>query len=387
MKDELRVLQFSTHDEECGIAKYQEQFVSEINKSGEFYTEYFHYSPNVTKKMSDSEFDDVTVELREKLRQFDILHIQHELSFYKHKELKKLITVAHDLDKKVLVTVHTAPAAQYVQPRLSGLGIRSWAAYFKAIVRARRFMGIYFEPIKKADIILVHNHPTKNDLSRHGFANEKIIVVRHPVPNVEGKVLESKEISEKLRTSKNDIIFSTVGFLSENKGILHAVKALQYLPDNYKLAIIGGMHPDSDDHGFYDKVTDLIARLNLQNRVYITGYIQDDSYLNGLIREIDICVYPYDKRYYSYVSSGSLNMAIANHKPVISYATDSFLEINADKEVVVFCKSANYYELAREIKTIDLSKYKKLSLDYANKHAWPKESETLKAIYKKLTVQ
>lgn len=380
----IRVLQFSTHNEECGIAKYQEQFVSVINKSDDFHTEYFGYSPNVTKKMSDAEFDKVILELREKLEQFDILHIQHELSFYKHKELEKLISTAHDLNKKVLVTVHTAPAAQYVKPRLSGLGPRSWLAYFRSVIRANRFMGRYYEPLKNADIILVHNQPTKNDLITHGFDARRITVVRHPVPSVEGKVVESKEITKNLRTSNKDVIYSTVGFLSENKGTLHAVKALLYLPGNYKLAIIGGMHPDSDDHAFFDKVTDLIASSNLQDRVYITGYVEDDGYLNGLIRETDICVYPYDKKYYSYVSSGSLNMAIANYKPVVSYPTDSFVEINAEKDVVVFCKTANYYELARELQRLDVSKRGKSSEDYAEKYAWPKESETLKSVYRQL---
>jgi glycosyltransferase involved in cell wall biosynthesis len=70
-------------------------------------------------------------------------------------------------------------------------------------------------------------------------------------------------------------------------------QGFRYLPDNYKLAIIGGLHPASDDLAFYAEITDLIDELDLRDRVYITGFIKDDERLNSLIRDV-MCVYPYD---------------------------------------------------------------------------------------------
>jgi len=85
----VRVLHYSTHDEDCGIGKYQEQFIQAMAKVGakDVYNEFLPYSPNVTKVMTYDEFTPVLQELRSKLEGFDILHIQHELSFYKHDEL------------------------------------------------------------------------------------------------------------------------------------------------------------------------------------------------------------------------------------------------------------------------------------------------------------
>lgn len=383
MNNITRVLQFSTHNEECGIAKYQEQFTSVFSNIEDIYSEYFKFSPNIIKSMDEAGQNRILVELKEQLKEFDILHIQHELSFFKSDELSKIINIARRMNVKTVATIHTAPAAQYIAPRLTGVGPRSIIHFVKSVILSRRFMGRYYTPLKDIDLIIVHNNSTKQDLISHGFDSNKIKTIRHPVPMVES-TQQSQEISKVLRKTKEDIIFATVGFMSRSKGILHAVKALPLLPDNYKLAIIGGMHPDTDDVSFYDEVSDTIEELELQSRVYITGFIKEDARLHALIREVDICVYPYDKKYYSFVSSGSLNSALANHKPVISYATASFVEINHEMPVVTFCKSPNYYELAREIRTVDIKHSSLLSKKYADKFSWDIEATAFASIYRQL---
>jgi glycosyltransferase involved in cell wall biosynthesis len=279
--------------------------------------------------------------------------------------------------------VHTAPDVLYEKPRLKGLGPRTLLHYSRLKKHAKYFLDKHLEPIANSDLVIVHNDVTKDSLVRHGVEVSKIRVIRHPVPSV-SFAEKSDEISRNLHVQKGDVVFCTVGFLTRTKGILHAVKALSFLPENYKLAIIGGMHPDSADTSFYDEVTDAIKDSGLLERAYITGYVEEDSRLNALIRECDICIYPYDKNYYSYVSSGSLNTAIANHKPVISYPTAAFLETNSEIPVITFCKSGNYYELAREIHNIDIKKAEKLSAEYAEMYGWNKEAAKFAGFYRQL---
>ena len=107
MENNIRVLQFSTHNEECGIAKYQEQFISDMTGLENFYTEFFAYSPNQTKHMSKHDFQRVLGELKEKMIDFDILHIQHELSFFKHLELQEIVDTFSGGQKQVMITIHT----------------------------------------------------------------------------------------------------------------------------------------------------------------------------------------------------------------------------------------------------------------------------------------
>ena len=78
----LRVLQFSPHDENCGVGKYQEQFVREVERTTEHtgvYTEFFDSSPYKTRIMSDTDLEKEIGRLGKRLIEgkFDILHIQH----------------------------------------------------------------------------------------------------------------------------------------------------------------------------------------------------------------------------------------------------------------------------------------------------------------------
>jgi glycosyltransferase involved in cell wall biosynthesis len=243
----------------------------------------------------------------------------------------------------------------------------------------------HIEPFRQADMLLVHNDFTRAALMRHGVPEERIHKLIHPVYQHEQKQT-SDVITKELRKSPKDVIYCIPGFIYRVKGAKAAVKALKYLPDNYKLAIIGGVHPTSDDIKIYDKICDLIERLKLKDRVYITGFIEDDDTLDAMIRECDACVYPYDRKYYAFVSSGSLNLAFGNGMPVVAYPTESFKEVAAIADgALVLCETFAYYELARELGRLDLPKQRELSRAYAEKMAWPKMAQELVGVYEAIT--
>jgi len=188
-----------------------------------------------------------------------------------------------------------------------------------------------------------------------------------------------------LNAKKADTILCTIGFISENKGVDHAVKALSLLPENYKLAIIGGINPDSGRPEVYDAVSDLIIELNLQDRVHITGYIEDDDELSYAIRGCDIALYPYNPDYYKLASSDSINRAIMNNVPVIAYPTESFKEINANTDkAIVLTESPNYYELAREATRLDIEAQIKHGKAFAKKNTFTAGAQQIIDFYKSL---
>jgi glycosyltransferase involved in cell wall biosynthesis len=238
----------------------------------------------------------------------------------------------------------------------------------------------YFTPLKKADAIIVHNQVTLHNLEELGIPGDRIKTIVIPVPNIDFGI-KSNDIAQKLNKQKGDIIYATVGFISESKGVLDAIKALKFLPENYKLAIIGGIHPTATNADYLNALTDVILQLNLQNRVFITGYVKKMDELNALIRECDICVYPFDVKYYAYVSSASLTSAIGNYKPIVAYPTPSFIEVNQELPVINLTSSPSYYELARSIAAIDRIKSANLSEKYAKKHAWDKAAISFETVY------
>lgn len=379
----MRILHFTTHNEDCGIGKYQEQYLAALLSQDDVYNEIFPYSPNKTKLMSNIELSEALIELRTMMRSFDALHIQHELSFFKHDELDQIIKTVKGMSKKVIVTVHTAPAAQYQRPQRFGFGPRSIFHYLRSVRAAHEFSRRYIAPLLGADLLLVNNTATKKDLTEHGINPKNIMVITIPVPVID-QTPKSEEIREALSFKPGDKIFASIGFLSRMKGVDQAIKALTLLPDNYKLAIIGGIHPSGGQEPLLDELSDLITHHNLVDRVYVTGYVRDDDRLNALIRECDICVFPYDTKYYSYVSSAALNNAFANRKPAIVYPTQSFTEINKSRITVDITKSANYYELARSIKSINIDDLIEKSTQYAKEYSYENESAKLVAIYTQL---
>lgn len=253
----------------------------------------------------------------------------------------------------------------------------------RQVVASRRFLNKYVNPLKAADLVLVHNAVTKKDLEKYGLKEHQIRVIQLPVPKFDPQK-PSDEIKKALKVEKGDVVFATVGFLSNNKGVSHAVKALNLLPENYKLAIIGGIHPEAFNDSFLDDLSDLISKYQLNGRVYITGYVEDDHHLNALIQECDICVFPYARKYYSYVSSAALNNSLANHKPTIAYPTSSFKELNIENQTIVLTKSFNYYEIARELQGADIKNMAANAKMFAEKHSYDKEAKGLIEIYQSL---
>ncbi|MDB5168812.1 MAG: group 1 glycosyl transferase [Candidatus Saccharibacteria bacterium] len=386
MKKPIKVLHLSTHYEDCGVGKYQEQFLEHMEhaKIDSIENKFFGYSPNKTRLMSKDGLSIVLKELQQELDSFDILHIQHEFSFYAQDEFVKFCQVAVESKKQLIVTYHTSPAFVIKTPHLGGLGPRSILHFLRAIRYKRRMVARHIKPAFQADLVIAHNQTTIDALVAFGISPQRIKKLQLPVPKIKEYEDTSQEIQGALRTSPSDVIFCTVGFMHRFKGLFDAVKALRYLPPNYKLAIVGGISPTSDDHQIYNKITDLVADCGLQDRVYITGFVKDDVRLDKLIQECDVCIYPYDKTYYAGVSSASMNIAFSNKMPVIAYPVQTFVEIEQSSGAIELTNGFSYYELARTLKTADLTTLKEKSQDYAKAESYSVITHDLVKIYEEV---
>jgi glycosyltransferase involved in cell wall biosynthesis len=383
MASKIRILHFSTHNEDCGIGKYQEMFLEAMQQHTEVENNFFDISPNQTKVMPPAELEKALQRLSAELVDYDILHVQHEFSFFSETELARVCEIAKERGKKLVVTIHTAPAVAYQRPGRPSPTPRSVLHYIRARRHAAKLFTRYIEPLKLADLVLVHNEVTKQGLIGEGIPAERIGKIVIPVPKFDFRNT-SDIIKRNLKVVNGDVVYCTAGFLHRYKGVKEAVKALSFLPANYKLAIIGGMHPFSNEEQFYDEITDLVRDLGLIDRVYIAGYIADDEKMNAAIRECDLCVYPYDKIYYSNVSSAALNNAFANHMPVIGYPTASFKELNTIMPAISITQSCSYYEMAKVIKDIDLTAARQASTKFAEEMSYPRIMNDLVGFYKGL---
>ncbi len=384
----VKILHFSStyRDVGCGVGKYQEEYLACMAGSSEVENKFFDISPYQTRVMGLGELTNTMRKLQDELKNYDILHIQHEFGLYWGSEFAMLVTAAKAMGKRVVVTMHLSPGnvKETIRPRLRGLGPRSLMAFARQMRHHRVKWRQHIKPLLMADAVIVHNEVTAQCLRDYGIPSDRIFKIPHPVYEISEPPV-SHDVDGWLNKKDGDVILCMVGFLHRYKGTTAAIKALNFLPENYKLLLAGSVKGDSDEVSFEDKVTDLIDQHNLKDRVYITGFIEDDNRLNGLIRECDVCVYPYDKVYYANASSGALNLALANDMPVVAYPTESIKEAAAEVPgAIVLCETFAYYELAREVQRLDFDKQRGLARQYAERMAWPKAAQALVGLYKKL---
>lgn len=379
----IHVLHYSPHDEDDGIAKYQENYVSGMKDSTEVANDFFDVSPLAFRALSPQQQHEALEKLKRQLTNYDILHIQHEFGLFAEEDFAHIVQTAKEAGKKVVVSVHLSPGYAIKSVKLGGVGPRSWVNYLRQKRHRKRMIERHIAPMAEANQLLVHTDITANALKDFGVDPHKIVKIPHPVPQITPPP-KSDLIATKLHKKPGDIIYCTVGMIHRYKGVFDAVKALKFLPANYKLAIIGGMHPISEDVPMYNDLCDLIDQINLKDRVYITGFVKDDTMMNAYIQECDVCVFPYNNKYYANASSGAINLAIANSMPVIAYPTTGFKEIANDSEAVVLCDTFAYYELVRELERIDTKQQRERSSAYAATMAWPKMADELIKIYQKL---
>jgi len=381
-----RILNLSTHNEPCGIAKYQESLAQSLNNQELAFASFFHISPNILKNQSEGEKQESLNMLKRTLKEYDTLHIQHEFSFFSGNDLARIVDVAHHVGKKVFLTIHTPPSLVWTKPsspRVTGLStLRINLAVKKEI---ESFNNGFVNPLLEVDCIICPNRVIAQELMALGIKSEAIRCLPHPIPAAQKGASKSKLIECQLRHSVDDVLLAIIGFVANTKGIHHAIDALSFLPGNFKLAVIGGLHPN---HGYTsDYLQQLLGRVierGLQSRFYLTGYIEDDSELISAVSECDICLFPYDLGFYRAVTSASVSMATASHKPAIVFPSPAFEELSLFNKSVQVCKLANGYELAREAMKMNIEEKCNEAAKYSVDHSCDAIALRLAQLYEDL---
>lgn len=384
----LRVLNYSTHDEDCGIGKYQEDFVRLLAGRSDIQSDFYETSPNVVRRLKGPALSAELERLKKALKDYDILHIQHEFGFY-HGDgegLKYITDIAEYLGKKIVITIHTAPSLVYQPVVRSGNSIRARLGHRKRLAASKEILQKRLFPFRTADLIITLNpHTTDELVNIVGIDREKIYQTVIPTEPTHISDADKKRLRKDMEAKDNEVILGTIGFLSDKKGVDQAVKSLKFLPEDYKLAILGGVNPASGNPEIYDRICDLIVSLELQDRVFISGYIQDDAELDKLVSGVDIALYPYNPEYYRLASSAAVNTAINNRVPVIAYPAESFKEINRRVEgTITVTQSPNYYELVKAVKTIDVKQQDKRVDEYIKSTNIDQASDKLVDLYRSL---
>lgn len=345
--DESRVniLFLSTNREPCGVADYAECFRVALAARGHR-VDYFD-SFGVLKRLGAADYGAAMERLAGILPRYDVVHLQHEFAFFEEGQAASFGAVLRRFSDRgggVVVTMHTTPRRPWHWRVVERLFPNNWRA------RSARHLEAALAPFAGLGVHVAHSAASRDNLRKFfGYQKADIRVLPHPVdadlgPAAGGPRIE--QVRRELNLQPGDIVLAAPGFVSRFKGQARVVEAMAGLPAHFKLVVAGGLHPGSKRPADLAEVAALIESLRLQNRVCVTGYLEDRD-LKALIGLADLTVLAYDPSYPS--SSGVLAAGLALGKCAVVTRTAPFLELAAEAKGLVFARSQRPSDLIRAI--------------------------------------
>ena len=268
----VNVAMFAPWHKECGVRDYTEHLVRAMDSLPEIASTRMVAAPEDAARLGAGS---IAAHFRGDARRFgelgsamnagaDIAHIQHQYFLFGG-------VAPHRTHIRDFLNAIRIPAVMTVHEIAVSDG--SWMR--RAGVLAANRMN-FLHPGLKA--LVVHTEQDRDRLLAMGVATTKTHLIRHPVPPARQMPTLSaarRVLEPAFPALAGRRIVTLFGFMSAKKGHRVAVRALARMPEDVALLFAGGPHPD--DHTQYvPGIQAEIARLGLQDRVVITGYLEED---------------------------------------------------------------------------------------------------------------
>lgn len=394
----------STFDELCGIAGYTRHLVKQI--AADFDIEVFdldQFMMRSTNRRVRKVADQMIRDICHRLTGFDFVNVQLEYGILGRKRddiIRRFGMIAASAPS-LSVTFHTIlpqepfPWAELdARRRGSGLG-----AALKVISRHRndkvltsRVYGLLRKlQLQKLVNVIVH---TRRDARVMKYVNGLDNIFDHPLAFLSrGEVKSLREGTTRsdfpalADLSADTKLIGVFGFISEYKGFDTAIRALYSLPDNYHIALFGGIHPNeikpanylnessvnpylrklldqtSLDLSVMDSLQDRKMSVSLAldqvdrlfnhpkkigSRLHFIGVQSDDKFA-GAMGICDFVVLPYEETNQS--SSGPISIALEMGARVLATRNHAFMQFaRYHPDSVEFFDIGNHLELAERIR-------------------------------------
>jgi len=234
------------------------------------------------------------------------------------------------LRKKFILTVHGFPRSPFESGRFLRLLYRFYLSSLGRILFKRAVRVIYISRSLVSEALSLGLYVRDFTIIPNGINVEEF--------NVN---FVSDDIKRKWGVSNDDFVLVAVGVLHARKGFQYLIKALSLVRKFYprvKLFIIGA------DLGYGRTLRDLIRKLDLDDRVVLTGFLDSDS-KKELMHIADIFVIPSVVEPFGLVGLE----AMACGKPIIATKVGGLKEFLEDGKTALFVKPKDVKGLAEAI--------------------------------------
>lgn len=355
MPTKLSVLHLSSWQEPCGIADYTATLITGLGSRG-VASAVYPIGPGRRANLTADELQESQAEIVDQCRDFQLIHIQHEHSFFLErggklssaiKRFGKLLIALRQAGRPVVVTFHTSPPID--RRFLSILGRRKVSESFRQF-RISRAWRKALQPfaLDRQLSAIAHTHDTRHRLIHQGIPQGSILRLPLSLPAVSMVTPEERAtMLQSLGYAPEVKLLSIFGFISSYKGTDVAIEALKLLPPEYHLAVVGGSHPESRGDRTLNKLLKTCLHPRLQGRVRFTDFV-DRPTLRRYQTASTFCLAPYKDIDIS--GSAGIGLAIGSGNPTIASRISSFLEIQRDSRGALILIAPNApHELAWKV--------------------------------------
>jgi glycosyltransferase involved in cell wall biosynthesis len=372
----------SSYGELCGNATYTNALAKEFSKH--FDVHILKLEVTLLRQPQSHDLGNIHLKaMATKLQQFDYVNIQFEAGLFgvDPKKIMGRFKILANASKNLIVTLHRYDLKSKLFTK--GVFYSCLRLHFKKALRqlksthainsyAKLYEDIVLYCKKRDASIIVHTQRDRRVIQQtYGFDK----VHDHPLTFLSQKdVIAHRKASSREKfiqhyhLDEKDIVIGLFGFISPHKGYVTAIKAMKWLPDNYKLFIFGIQHPlsivpyeevneylhsimSNIEVDFYEQQKSELSRKTLVDRVKFCGGLSDDKFLDALLC-CNFTVLPYIE--VNQGGSGVASMVLDSGVPAIFSQTLAFLELEKyAKNAFKMFSIGNHLELANAIEFYD----------------------------------
>lgn len=252
----------------------------------------------------------------------DVVNVEYPSDEYKSAFMMSILPlkIKRKVKCKVTITIHEYDYTSYSIQRKLRLYL-NFAKMDKIIVAEEEFIEKIRYIVPKADIVYI---PISSNIPRSEITPEK------------------KEELIKKYNLENKKVVSYFGFARPSKGIECLLEVIAKLEENVKLLFIGNL----DEKNEYQKnLINLIDKLNINEKVIITGFFDDEKDVADLLEISNVCVLPFENGLQT--RNGSFLAAYNQKIPVIT--TSKFKK---DESGIYYVEPKNKEQLLQKIQKV-----------------------------------
>ncbi|MFX1606807.1 MAG: glycosyltransferase family 4 protein, partial [Promethearchaeota archaeon] len=358
---------------ECGIATFTEDLdknidalnvlkpasIVALNDPGSHY----HYGNEVVMQI-DANDKKSYLNAAEQINSSDIdlVNIQHEFGLFGGDWGIYLLSLLKKLNKPCITTMHTTlfPDAKVFRSP------ESFATHKKVV----KGIGKY------SSAIVVMTQMAASILQKHyAVGVDKIRIIPHGTPDI--PFVPSDSVKGSLCLD-GQIVLSTFGLLSRDKGIQNAIKALPELVKEWPdilYVIIGETHPQVRLHEgekYRNSLVKLVKQLNLEKNVRFHNRFLTKEELIQYLQATDVYICPYVN--VDQLSSGTVTYALGAGRAIVSTPFYYAREVLADGRGIL-CKFKSPSSISEGIRQLlqnpdEKAHVEKLAYKYGQDMTW-----------------